>query len=39
VTRIGATVYAIEGKINYLVAPALRGKDPGPFNAIAIALR
>jgi sugar lactone lactonase YvrE len=39
VTRIGATVYAIEGKINYLVDPALRGKDPGPFNAIAIALR
>jgi hypothetical protein len=38
VTRIGGTVYAIEGKINYLIDPALRGKDPGPFKAIAIAL-
>ena len=31
VTRIGRTAYAIEGKIGYLVDPALRGKDPGPF--------
>ncbi len=38
VTLIGHTVYAIEGKINYLVDPQLRGKDPGPFKAIAIPL-
>jgi len=38
VTLIGNTVYAIEGKINYLVDPKLRGQDPGPFKAIAIAL-
>ncbi len=38
ITLIGDTVYAIEGKINYLVDPQLRGKDPGPFKAIAIPL-
>ena len=38
ITLIGDTVYVIEGKINYLIDPQLRGKDPGPFKAIAIPL-
>jgi sugar lactone lactonase YvrE len=36
VTPVGNTAYAIEGKIGYLVDPALRGKDPGPFRILAI---
>jgi len=35
-TLVGDTVYTIEGKINYLVDPQLRGQDPGEFRAIAI---
>jgi len=31
VTHVGRTGYATEGKIGYLFAPALRGKDPGAF--------
>ncbi|MEO8315718.1 MAG: hypothetical protein ABI645_13100 [Pseudomonadota bacterium] len=38
VTLIGNTVYAVEGKIQYLFNPQFRGKDPGPFKAIAIPL-
>jgi sugar lactone lactonase YvrE len=38
VTLVGNTAYAIEGKIGYLVDPALRGKDPGPFQILAIPL-
>jgi sugar lactone lactonase YvrE len=38
VTLVGRTVYAVEGKIQYLVNPELRGQDPGPFKAIAIPL-
>jgi hypothetical protein len=38
VTLIGNTVYAVEGKIQYLINPQFRGKDPGPFKAIAIPL-
>lgn len=38
VTLVGNTVYAVEGKINYLIDAKLRGQDPGPFKAIAIAL-
>ncbi len=38
VTHIGRMAYAIEGKISYLVDPALRGKDPGPFLIRAIPL-
>jgi hypothetical protein len=38
VTLLGDTVYAVEGKIQYLFNPELRGQDPGPFKAIAIAL-
>lgn len=38
VTRVGDTAYAIEGKIQYLFNPEFRGKDPGPFRAIAIPL-
>ncbi|MET0282397.1 MAG: hypothetical protein ABW278_14920 [Steroidobacteraceae bacterium] len=38
VTLIGDTVYAVEGKIQYLFSPDFRGKDPGPFRAIAIPL-
>jgi sugar lactone lactonase YvrE len=38
VTLLGNTVYAVEGKINYLFDAQLRGKDPGPFKAIAIPL-
>ena len=38
VTRVGNTVYAIEGKIGFLTHPALRGEDPGPFTIHAIPL-
>jgi sugar lactone lactonase YvrE len=38
VTLVGDTVYAVEGKIQYLFNPEFRGKDPGPFKAIAIPL-
>jgi sugar lactone lactonase YvrE len=38
VTLIGNTVYAVEGKIQYLFNPQFRGKDPGPFKATAIPL-
>lgn len=38
VTLVGRTVYAVEGKIQYLFNPQFRGKDPGPFKAIAIPL-
>lgn len=38
VTLAGNTVYAVEGKINYLFDANLRGQDPGPFKAIAIPL-
>jgi sugar lactone lactonase YvrE len=35
-TLVGDTVYTVEGKIDYLVNPQLRGQDPGAFRAIAI---
>jgi hypothetical protein len=38
VTVVGPTVFAIEGKINYLMDPKLRGQDPGVFKAYAISL-
>lgn len=38
VTVVGKTVYAVQGKIGYLVDPKLRGQDPGSFKAIAISL-
>jgi hypothetical protein len=38
VTLVGHTVYALEGKILYLLSPALKGKDPGPFKAYAVPL-
>src|SRR5580692_8780747 len=38
VTLVGNTVYALEGKITYLINPALKGKDPGPFKAYAVPL-
>jgi sugar lactone lactonase YvrE len=38
ITLIGDTVYVVEGKIQYMFNPDLRGKDPGPFKAIAIPL-
>lgn len=38
VTRIGGTGYATEGKISYLIDPALRGQDPGQFHIRAFAL-
>jgi hypothetical protein len=31
-------VYALEGKILYLISPGLKGKDPGPFKAYAVPL-
>jgi hypothetical protein len=37
-TLAGDTVYTIEGKIDYLINPQLRGQDPGEFRAIAIPL-
>jgi len=36
VTLVGNTVYALEGKIGYLISPTLKGKDPGPFKAYAV---
>ncbi len=38
-TVVGGTVYAVEGKVEYLFSPALRGKDPDPFVVRAIPLR
>jgi sugar lactone lactonase YvrE len=38
VTLVGDTVYALEGKIGYLVDPKLRGQDPGAFRIVAIPL-
>jgi hypothetical protein len=38
VTLVGNTVYALEGKIRYLISPALKGQDPGPFKAYAVPL-
>ena len=38
VTRVGNVGYAIEGKINYLVDPNLRGQDPGAFTIRAFPL-
>jgi sugar lactone lactonase YvrE len=38
VTLVGDTVYALEGKIGYLVDPKLRGQDPGQFRIVAIPL-
>jgi hypothetical protein len=38
VTLVGDTVYAVEGKGQYLFNPQFRGKDPGAFKAIAIPL-
>jgi sugar lactone lactonase YvrE len=38
VTLAGRTVYAIEGKIGYLIDAKLRGQDPGPFVVQAIPL-
>ena len=31
VTVSGGTAYVVEGKIGYLIDPALRGQDPDPF--------
>lgn len=38
VTPARGRAYAIEGKIQYLVVPAFKGKEPGAFLARAIAL-
>ncbi len=38
VTRVGTYAYAIEGKIGYLIDPALKGQDPGAFMIRAIPL-
>lgn len=39
VTLVGNTAYAIEGKIGYLIDPALRDQDPGEFKILAIPLQ
>jgi sugar lactone lactonase YvrE len=39
VTRVGSFAYAIEGKIGYLIDPALKGQDPGAFMIRAIPLK
>jgi hypothetical protein len=36
VTLVGNTAYVIEAKFNYRSDPALRGKDPGPFQAVGV---
>lgn len=38
VTRVGAIGYATEGKIGYLIDPALQGQDPGDFYIRAFTL-
>jgi hypothetical protein len=38
VTLVGNTVFAVEGKIGYLMDPKLKGQDPGAFKAYAIPL-
>jgi len=38
-TVVGETVYALEGKIEYLIDPKLRGSSPEPFVVRAIPLR
>ncbi len=38
-TVVGDTVYAVEGKIEYVIDPALKNKDPDPFIVRAIPLR
>ena len=38
VTAVGKTAYAIEGKIGYLIAPKLKGQEPGQFLVHAIPL-
>ena len=38
VTRVGSVGYASEGKIGYLIDPALQGQDPGEFYIRAFAL-
>ena len=38
VTVIGDTAYVVEGKIGYLIDPALRDKNPEPFLIRAFAL-
>ncbi len=37
-TAVGDTVYALEGKIGYLIDPKLRGQRPGEFVVRAISL-
>jgi len=38
VTLVGRTAYGLEGKVNYLRDPKLKGQDPGAFKAYAIPL-
>ncbi len=37
-TRVGKTAYIIDGKINYMFDPKLKGQDPGVFKAYAVPL-
>lgn len=37
-TAVGNVVYAVEGKIEYVIDPRLKGKDPGRFVAYAVPL-
>jgi hypothetical protein len=39
VTSVGDVAYAIEGKIGFLIDPALKGKDPGAFTIYRIPLQ
>jgi len=36
VTLVGNTAYVLEAKFNYRSDPALRGQDPGPFQATGV---
>ncbi|GAA5053435.1 hypothetical protein GCM10023208_15380 [Erythrobacter westpacificensis] len=38
VTRVGSIGYVTEGKIGYLIDPALQGQDPGDFYIRAFTL-
>ena len=38
VTVVGRTAWVLEGQLNYLFDPAMKGKKPAPFEALAVPL-
>lgn len=39
VTQIGNTAYALEGQLNFIFDPSMKGKTPAPFKAYAVPLK